>query len=84
MRRALSCCPGLEGRVRRLAGDGVPQPAHRSGAGVEGAHNAALQRHGSIVADGGADDDQIADHNRWRCNTILSGVCLIFAEIDAA
>src|SRR5215216_2520630 len=77
-------CPGLECRVRRLAGDGVPKPAQRSGASVEGPHYAALLRRGSIIADGGAHDDQVANHNRWRCNTILSGVCLIFAEIDAA
>src|SRR5918998_4130813 len=76
--------PGLEGRVRRLAGGGVPQPAQRSGASVEGPHDAALQRRGSVNPDGGADDDQVANHNRWRCNTILAGVSLIFAEIDAA
>src|SRR5262249_52659925 len=57
--------PGLEGRVGLVTRDGVPQPAQRSRAGIEGTDKAALQRRGPIIADGRADDDEVANYNRW-------------------
>ena len=61
-------------------GNGIPGPAQGARAGVEGAHDAALHVDRTVVADGGADDDEIAGDGGRRGHLVLPEI----AQVDAA
>ena len=52
--------------ILRVLRDRIPAPAQLTAARIEGAHLAARRRDARVVGDGGARDDEVADHERGR------------------
>ncbi len=75
-RRALSCSQVW--KAGSAASRGVGSHTQRSSPvrASKGAHDAALQCPGPVVANGGSDNDETADNNRRRCDPVLSPVYL--------
>ncbi len=72
--------PGAEARIGRILRHGIPGPAQRPAARVEGTHFAGGAHVRIVVGDGGAHHDEIADDGRRRGLLVFVAVGLFVAQ----